>query len=81
MIKHPTKITDAWLIKNGAGFVREIREKLGITQAELAEELGVTARTISSLETDSSVLQKTTYMALMYLRHEYAHSCGRLVDL
>ena len=73
-MNHPRKITEAWLIKNGAQVVRQIRANLGLTQAELAQEMGVTVRHISSLETDSAVLQKTTYLALMYLSHEKACS-------
>lgn len=71
-MNHPRKITEDWLIKNGAQVVRQIRAKLGLTQAELAQELDVTVRQISRLENDSGVLQKTTYLALMYLRHEKA---------
>lgn len=50
--------------------LREMRKKLGMTQVELAEALGVSQVTISSWETDRFAIQqpKILKLALDHLR-------------
>lgn len=52
--------------------MREIRIKLGLTQAELAERLGVHQATISRFETGELPLDRRTELALLALRQDRA---------
>ena len=53
--------------KTSAEFVRSARERLGLTQAELGDKLGLERRTIMRYETGSSHLKLHVRYALMYL--------------
>ncbi len=53
--------------------IREYRKKSGITQEELAEELGVTRQTIISLENGK-------YCASLLLAHKAARKFGTAIE-
>ena len=53
--------------------IREYRKKSGITQEELAEELGVTRQTIISLENGK-------YCASLLLAHKAARKFGTTIE-
>lgn len=53
--------------------IREYRKKFGITQEELAEELGVTRQTIISLENGK-------YCASLLLAHKAARKFGTTIE-
>lgn len=61
-----SRLRQALRKKTDAEFVRDAREKLGLTQAELADKLGIERRTIMRYE-GSTPLPLTTRFALMYL--------------
>lgn len=46
---------------------RKIREKLQLTQGQLARKLGVTLNTVSRWELGTAPILKTTELALRYL--------------
>ena len=47
--------------------LKEIREKLRLTQAQLAEELGVQENTVYRWESDRLPISKTVMLALAHL--------------
>jgi DNA-binding XRE family transcriptional regulator len=59
--------------KTSAEFVRSARERLGLTQAELANKLELERRTIMRYETGSSHLKLHVRYALMYLLSTRRH--------
>jgi DNA-binding XRE family transcriptional regulator len=61
-----THLRQTFRKKTDAEFVRSAREKLGLTQAELADKLGIERRTIMRYESKTP-LPLTTRFALMYL--------------
>jgi transcriptional regulator with XRE-family HTH domain len=57
---------------NFAGRLRELRESAGLTQGQLAEQVGTTVRTISRLETGT---QEPTWPTVLKLSDVLGVSC------
>lgn len=78
--RHPIRFrTDKWntwgeiVMDTGVDF-RAIRKRLGLSQAEFAEALGVSRQYVSRLETGDATEASETLcrLALMYERHGYS---------
>ena len=60
-----------------AEYVLKTREMLGLTQAELADKLGMERRTVMRYETGQNPVPKHVYLALKQLRHEHKKRAAR----
>lgn len=47
--------------------LRAARKKLGLSQADLAQALGISIRTLVAMENYDTKTDRTTYMAVSYL--------------
>lgn len=60
-----------------------LRAKLGVTQMELADLVGLSRQTIIALENKSRVMTKTTFLALLFIfsDHESTKDLLRYIEL
>ncbi len=57
--------------RSAAWRLRNARHKLGMTQTELAKELGMTQNSISRMELGVMRIEKRTEMAVAWLLHQH----------
>ena len=71
-----TRLRRSFRKKTDAEFVRDAREKLGLTQAELADKLGIERRTVMRYE-GATPLPLTTRYALKHLLSRHKKRAAR----
>uniref|UniRef100_UPI0035CB0BC6 helix-turn-helix transcriptional regulator n=1 Tax=uncultured Sphingomonas sp. TaxID=158754 RepID=UPI0035CB0BC6 len=52
-----------------ASELRELRRRMGLTQEQLAQEIGMSRKTINAMELGKSVIERRTELAVRYLEH------------
>jgi DNA-binding XRE family transcriptional regulator len=60
--------------------LREARRKLGMTQTELADVLGLSMRALQEIEAGRSPVRKMLGLAMKWIVHERASDAPKLID-